>query len=108
MSKFYESELSAKEWLEENIGLIPQDIDPEEYDPETDLIVDEASKDALKKHDKGYYADGSKIQKNKNKDGSIKKKRKVRSTSKHKSTSSEKAKRKKQDKERDRKTTWRK
>ena len=111
MKSFLESNKSAREWLEEDMMVSPIYIDEEDYDPETDMIVgeyDEASKDALKKHDQGKYADGTRKRPGYDKEGKKIKKRKVRSTPKHRSTSSEKQKRKKQDKERSKKTTWRK
>lgn len=86
---FLESNLNAEEWLEEW-----EDSEEE---------IDEASKDALKKHDKGYYADGTKKKAGRTKDGKIIKKRKVRATPKKKSTSSDKKHNAKLAKQRDKK-----
>lgn len=103
MKGFFESGLSAEDWLEEACGKPHYEMEDEDSmedmdemegeieDPdEEDEEIDEASKQALKKHDQGKYADGSRKRPGYDKEGKRIKKKKVRSTPKHKSTSAEK------------------
>lgn len=88
---FFESDMTAEEYIE------LEDMDHGDED------IDEASKSALKKHDRGYYADGKKKRPGYDREGKKIKKRKVRTTPKKRSTQTDKVKRKKLDKERARK-----
>ena len=106
MKNFFESELRAEDYVK--IKTLDEDCDMHEYSYEEaeakmdiDPDMDEASRDALKKHDKGKYATGERKRQGYDKEGRKIKKRKVRSTPKHRSTGAEKAKRKKDDKKRD-------
>lgn len=72
------------------------ELDAEDY-------IDEASKQALKKHDRGYYASGERKRPGYDKEGKKIKKRKKHATPKHKSTSSEKRHKAKLAKKRDKK-----
>ncbi len=107
MKNFFESELNASDYVQ--VKTLDEDCDMHEYSYEeaeakmdTDPDMDEASKDALKQHDRGKYASGERKKQGYDKEGKKIKKRKIRSTPKHKSTSTDKAKRKKDDKKRDR------